>query len=74
MAFETKESTRDTWYCGDCGSSDLSENVWVSVNEDFVIDGECYVKYEDEVGDGTNHSNKCEESICYITRNPKEEK
>ena len=74
MPFETKKSERDTWYCVECGSSDLSEKVWVSINEDLIIDGECYVKYEDECSDEDYYCNKCEEFEVSITRNPKEEK
>ena len=33
------------WVCSFCGSKDIIEKAWVSLNHDISVDDECYVKY-----------------------------
>jgi hypothetical protein len=39
------------WVCNDCGSKNLVEQIWVSLNHEIIVDGENYVKYVDSGND-----------------------
>ena len=37
------------WVCDDCGSDDVVEKIWASINHTIFADGDCYQKYSGEV-------------------------
>tara|TARA_Y100001963_G_scaffold106295_1_gene146919 strand:+ start:238 stop:447 length:210 start_codon:yes stop_codon:yes gene_type:complete len=37
------------WVCEDCGSDDVVEKIWASINDTIIEEGVCYQKYSGEV-------------------------
>ena len=52
--------TNRKWVCAFCGSDELAEKAWISLNHDVVIDEDCYVKYID-CADEMYWCDKCNE-------------
>ena len=40
------------WVCEDCGSDDVVEKIWASINDTIIEEGVCYQKYSGEVEAG----------------------
>ena len=40
------------WVCEECGSDDIVEKIWASVNDTIIEECVCYQKYSGEVESG----------------------
>tara|TARA_R100001594_G_scaffold51424_1_gene84804 strand:- start:572 stop:829 length:258 start_codon:yes stop_codon:yes gene_type:complete len=50
---------QDIVVCNYCGSKEVTEKIWVDVNDSITIDGDTYYKYNTEVDDEQYWCEKC---------------
>ena len=50
---------QDLVVCDYCGSEEVTEKIWVDVNDSITIDGDTYYKYNTEVDDEQYWCEKC---------------
>ncbi len=61
------------WVCNDCGSKNLVEQIWASLNHEIIVDGENYVKYVDS-GNDDFWCEDCDDEVAPIPAEDYKEK
>ena len=58
---------KTVWVCDDCGSDDVVEKIWASINHTIIEDGDCYQKYSGEV-ESDVWCDECSNAVQIIKR------
>ena len=56
----------EVWYCSDCGSTDVQEKIWITVNSGKIIDNKLWYEYNNNIDDEYFFCNECREE-CKLT-------
>ena len=47
-----KQNPRDIWVCKECGSEEIEEKVWASMNDIHILNSKTYQLISDSADDG----------------------